>query len=158
MNIKFGMGSIFYDEEFQFPDDGPPADKLLVLLNEPSIQDGEPYIFVWTTSQWPRTVVGCRPELQQFFIPAGADIFEKDTHICLHRFVGATDLDYGAEHYKGSLTNQTMGQLVNCIKITPDVPEEYWPLIQNSWKRICKTNKATKKKKKRGKKKRTPAY
>jgi len=103
VSFEYGMGCIFFDPVFNFPNGGEPKPKLLVLLNEPT-EEEEPYIFVWTTSEWPRTIVGCYPELQCFFIPAAADCFPKDTHICLHDFLGATYLEYDITNYRDRLS------------------------------------------------------
>ena len=137
------MGSVFYDPEFPFPGGGPPADKLLVLLNEPREGD-EPYIYVWGNSHdilQPRLSLGCYEDVQFFFIPAknSADFFEKNTWIYLYECFAAPNFTYTVDNYKGTISDPTLGRLIKCVKAVGAIAEQYVVFTMDSWKRRFKS-------------------
>lgn len=136
------MGSVFYDPEFPFPGGGPPADKLLVLLNEPRGGD-EPYIYVWGNSYEelsPSLSLGCYVDVQFFFIPANnrGDFFEKNTWIYLYECFATPDFTYTVDNYMGTISDQTLGQLIKCVQAVGAIAEQYVVFTVRSWKRKFK--------------------
>jgi hypothetical protein len=133
------MGSVFYDPEFPFPDGGPPADKLLILLNEPR-EEYEPYIFVWGNSHdflRPGITLGCYEAVQYFFIPANnrGDFFEKNTWIYLYDCFATPEFPYTVANYMGTISEPTLGQIIKCAKAVAAIAGQYIEAVTNSWRR-----------------------
>jgi len=128
-------GSILFHTQFKFPD-GEVGEKLIVTLNEPEAD--EPYIVCKTTSNpehKPKTP-GCHAEKGLFFIPGGAESFEKDTWLQLHELYEIERerfLQYGFWHVlevKDKLSRGMIGQIINCIGRCPDVSGYHLSLIR----------------------------
>ena len=137
------MGSVFYDRRFPFPNGGPPAQKLLVLLNEPR-EVSEPYIFVWGNSHrdkdlQPGISLGCYEDLQFFFIPPNPnDFFDENTWIYLYECFVAENFTYTVDDYRGTISNQTLGRLIKCLEAVGAISEQYVDFTKNSWGRKFK--------------------
>jgi len=128
-------GDILYHTEFKFPD-GTTSDKLLVILNTPD-PIKEPFLVCTTTSQSrnkPKTP-GCHSKESLFFIKANHDFFNKDTWL---QFYQLYELDFkkllktkfdGLVKISGSLKEQTINEVINCIRKSDDVSEYYLKLI-----------------------------
>lgn len=127
-------GSILFDTAFKF-EDGEVGTKLIVTLNEP--QGDEPYILCKTTSNpknKPKTP-GCHAKLGLFFIPASTESFPRDTWLQLYHLYEIpreTLLQKRFRHdieVKDKLSSAMIGQVINCIKICPDVERYHLSLI-----------------------------
>ncbi len=127
-------GTVYHCVDFEFPD-GAEADKYLVLLNEP--KEDEPYIFCTTTSRSknksPRP--GCDPDLSLFMLKGRHDFFPVDTWLQLFRlwaFGFKKFLDHAMRRKmqeERQLRTETIGQIVNCVKICKDVSGYHRQLV-----------------------------
>lgn len=127
-------GTVLFHTRFTFRD-GEVGEKLIVTLNEPEID--EPYIVCKTTSnpQYKPKTPGCHAERGLFFIPAGTEFFEKDTWLQLYdlyEFEREPFLQYHFRHdleVKDKLSDEMIRQIINCIRICPDVSDHHLSLI-----------------------------
>lgn len=92
--------------------------KYLILLNSPS--KDEPYLYVKVTSQKKDkpAKVGCIPNLQLFFIPAGTAFFKKDMWIQLYEIYEfqANDVSISEDiEIVGSLPHTLIEAIVDCV-------------------------------------------
>jgi len=128
-------GDILYHEQFKFSNGGI-SDKLLVILNTPQ-PTNDPYLIITTTSQSinKSQIPGCNLKESLFFIKANHDFFNKDTWL---QFYQLYELDFkkllktkfdGLVKISGSLKEQTINEVINCIRKSDDVSEYYLKLI-----------------------------
>lgn len=130
-------GDIIWHKSFSFHDGGTPQDKFLILLNTP--QKGEPFLFVLTTSQpknKPQTQ-GCYPDAGYFVIDEKKektlpkrtwiklyDIYEFD-YVSLLK----SSLQLKEIVNKEPLKEQTINEIINCIKRCKDIQKNHKLLI-----------------------------
>lgn len=128
-------GEIFLHRDFKFANGGSKQ-KFLVLLYAPARKD-QPYLFCLTTSQEKKKSFkeGCQPNRSLFFIPKNKEYFNENTWLQLfsiypieaHSVVQDSLLGYMER--KDKLQELTIRQLMNCIKKSKDVEENYQKLI-----------------------------
>jgi hypothetical protein len=76
-------GTVLFFKNFEF-EDGGVADKLLIVLNDPDLSNGEPYLLCKTTSRkkrYRKAQIGCHSEKSYFFIDNRQDCFPSDTWV-----------------------------------------------------------------------------
>lgn len=129
-------GDILLHDKFKFKD-GDLGKKLLVILNNPDLKNSDPYLICRTTSVEKGKIKSpaCDDNLSTFFIPENSDYFEIDTWIQLHEVFEFTLEESLKDHFdghldiRGKLTEDTIRQLLNCIKKIKDISEEHKELI-----------------------------
>lgn len=129
-------GTILYHERFQLYN-GEIANKLLVILNTPTSEIQEPYVMCKTTSRLdnkPREQ-GCHLEQSLFFIKASYDQFPKDTWLQFNELYELHIQELLDLHFKksvkiiGTLREQTINEIINCIKKSDDISDYRLKLI-----------------------------
>ena len=128
-------GEIYSHKNFKFKN-GEYSKKLLVLLYVPS-KGSKPYLFCLTTSQSKGKSFkeGCQPDQSLFFIPQDKEFFKEDTWLQLFAIYPMetksvlSDCMTNYMERKDELQDLTIRQLMNCIKKSKDVEEEYAELI-----------------------------
>lgn len=125
-------GDIYSHKNFRFKN-GEFASKLLVLLYIPPERKIRPFLFCLTTSQTKRRSLkeGCQPNWSEFFIPKNKEFFKENTWLQLHAIypMEKTSViqDCMTSYMKkeGALQGLTIRQILNCIKKSKDVEQEY---------------------------------
>lgn len=133
-------GDILLHEKFKFTD-GKIGTKLIVILNNPNLDKNESYLVCRTTSNQTKKIKSpaCDHNLSTFFIPANKDFFDIDTWLQLHEIfsfeisdlLNAGMVDKILEKL-GELSEDTLRQLMNCVKKIKDISIEHKDLILNS--------------------------
>lgn len=131
-------GEVLYSPRFEFKDGGQ-SPKLFIVLNDPT--QTNPALVVRTTSQSKgrRLSPGCFANEGYFVLLAGQDWFRETTWIILEVY----EYDFKkelAEHFqgnlatKGSLNEETVRAIVNCLKRTEDVTPYHLSVLAKSKK------------------------
>lgn len=121
-------GDIFYCPKFEFKN-GEIGKKLLILLNNPTPENKQPYSICKTTSQPKNKSYKpyCQEEDNLFLLRAQADFFQTDTWLQLYELYLFTQEEFINLKFKndlkpmGSLKDVTMRQIRNCIKKCKDI-------------------------------------
>lgn len=119
-------GTVYHCTWFRFKD-GMEKDKLLVLLNEP--EDDEPYIVCKTTSnpKYKSQTPGCDSGRSLFLLTGSHDFFSADTWLQLYELYSFPAGEFlqlamdGKLQRRHQLRVETIGQIVNCVKVCEDV-------------------------------------
>jgi len=126
-------GNIYFHPAFQFHDFGS-APKLLILLNEPVLE--EPYIIAKTTSNLRERMYskGCNDKLGVFYIEANADgNFSKPTLITVNDVYEISNNEFTKDiqlQLVACLADLTMSQIINCIrKYRDDISVKHFDLV-----------------------------
>jgi len=128
-------GDILYHREFKFFN-GDASNKLLVILNTPPKIE-VPYLVSKTTSNQQNKPQdpGCHLRESLFLIKANYDFFKKDTWL---QFYDLYELDgrdllkdkfNGLVELCGTLREQTINEVLNCIRKSEDVSDYHLKLI-----------------------------
>ncbi|MEK6646998.1 MAG: hypothetical protein AABY84_10030 [Candidatus Firestonebacteria bacterium] len=128
-------GEVIWHKSFPFSNGGEPKDKFLILLNTPDKE--EPFLFALTTSKPKTQTLGCHSDKGYFVIEGGKEkVFPKRTWVKLfdiQEFDGMELLKRSLQLkqiiHKESLSEQTINEIVNCIKRCIDVPQNYKLII-----------------------------
>lgn len=129
-------GDIYSHKNFRFKN-GESAPKLLILLYIPPKKKTCPYLFCLTTSQANEKSLkeGCKSHWSEFLILKNREFFKENTWLQLHAIYPMEaksvlqDCMTGYMERKDKLQDLTIRQLMNCIKKSKDVEEEYAELI-----------------------------
>lgn len=118
-------GKIYSHKKFTFQDGGQ-ADKLLILVNEPT--GTTDWIFVKTTSQpKPKDTQGCHSTHNLYVLNLGEDFFRKKTWVQFHELYpfnhqALLKAKLGGDiQEKGQLREQTTRALLNCMRKSEDL-------------------------------------
>ena len=133
-------GHVLFYRNFPF-EDGPPADKLFVVLYVADINS--PCLFLKTTSQSKRYVgaeKGCNPQQKVFFVPLDwQESFPLDTYIQLPQIfeISAAEIFAGTLskriYLKNALSADHFTLLKSCLKqFRKDISQEHWQPIFRS--------------------------
>ncbi len=125
-------GDIYFHKNFRFKN-GESAPKLLVLLYIPPGKKRRPYLFCLTTSQAKGKSLkeGCQPHWSEFLILKNKEFFKENTWLQLHAIYPMEansviqDCMTGYMEKKDTLGELTVRQIMNCIKRSEDIEEEY---------------------------------
>lgn len=122
-------GEIYLHSQYTYPA-GNTADKLLIVLKETSSPKDPVIIIPTTTNSTDKNYKdGCSKRDLPSYLNSKKDFFEKNTFLQLHTLNGYEPIDQDEFdiliqrkiiEYKGSLTNVTFIDLLNCIKSKKD--------------------------------------
>ena len=131
-------GDILFHTDFTFHD-GTKGQKLLIVLNNPDLQNEEPYLLIRTTSKLKGKVLqpGCIAAWKVFYVPPKeGEFFVEPTLLQLDDFY---ELDpaillrngfSGNLKAVGALSTLAFAQLRNCLKqIKEDISEKHYAMI-----------------------------
>lgn len=131
-------GDILLHTDFTFHD-GTKGTKLLVVLNDPDLKKGEPYLAIKTTSRLKgkQMTAGCLATWRIFYIePTKEEFFDKPTLLQLddiYELDASSVIQNGIEQtlkQVGKLSELLFRQLKNCIKqIKEDISEKHYQMI-----------------------------
>ena len=131
-------GDILHHTDFTFHD-GVKGEKLLVVLNDPDLKKGEPYLVIRTTSRLKGKEMqpGCLAGWRVFYcVPTKGEFFDRPTVLQLddmYELNISTVLRDGLQHSLkqiGQLSDLLLRQLKNCIKqIKEDISEKHYEMI-----------------------------
>ena len=119
-------GTILFHRQFKFTD-GELGKKYIVIINSPT--NSEPYLILKTTSQ-PKnkpSTPGCHVNKSVFMLPERKDFFPLNTWI---QFFEIFEFNFqyflngkfkGDLEIVGQLKEQTINEIVNCIKRSDDI-------------------------------------
>jgi hypothetical protein len=127
-------GTVFHCVDFEFKN-GEEKSKYLVQLNEP--EGDEPYIVCKTTSNSKnkRLDPPCQPKVSLFALRANHDFFRLDTWLQLYDLYEIVPDELVARcmshrmQERHHLRAETIGAIVNCIRICEDVGDHHRSLI-----------------------------
>lgn len=134
-------GEIYFHKRFRFKD-GEVGEKLFVVLFAPDHKVKSRYLICTTTTQQKKKSKnpGCQCQQALFFIPAGQEWFYEDTWIQLGSIYSydaptvLNDCITKEMELKSQLKEKTFREIVNCIRISNDVEQEYQDDILNNVK------------------------
>ncbi len=131
-------GDILFHTDFAFHD-GTRGKKLLVVLNTPHIEKGEPYLVIRTTSRMKgkQMLAGCIAAWKMFHVvPRTGEFFTNPTLLQLddiYELDAASVVRNGLQQtlkLAGKLGQELFGQLKNCVKqIKEDISEKHYKMI-----------------------------
>ena len=130
-------GDILFHPQFKFTD-GEIGRKYLILLNNPDLQKSEPFLLCKTTSN-PKgkpQKQGCYPDRNLYVLDAGFDFFPEKTWIQFYEIFEAQSNDLIRDHFeygleiKKTLREQTINEIVNCIKKSDDISEYHLSFLR----------------------------
>jgi len=128
-------GTILYHQAFQFHD-GEIGKKLLIILNTP--HNDEPYLCCKTTSKQKYNIEreGCHYHKNIYVINPNFDCFKEKTWVQFHELYEIEAGKFLKDHFdckleiKGSLKDNTIAAIINCIKRSEDVSNYHLTLLR----------------------------
>lgn len=129
-------GAILFHHSFKFKD-GEIGEKLIVVLNNPNLQNDEPYLVCRTTSKEGKRKrkPACDIDQSTFFIPEDNASFRSDTWLQLYEIYEIdaqsllNDRSEGQLDFLDQLPQEITRQLMNCLKNMEDISIEHLVLI-----------------------------
>lgn len=135
-------GEIYFHKKFKFKD-GNIGEKLFVVLYVSKSKLQPHYLVCTVTTQKKNksSREGCQEDKALFFLPKNKDWFREDTWLqfksiypydiqsVLHNCIVTREIEY-----KDRLKEKTFREVINCIKRSQDVEQEYQDIIGSSMK------------------------
>lgn len=127
-------GTILFHRDFQFHD-GQTGEKLIIVLNTP--KNNEPYLCCKTTSKQRFDIdrEGCHSHKNIYVINPNYDWFKGKTWVQFHELYEFEPQRFLQAHFKGdleikgSLKENTINAIRNCIKRSEDVSQYHLSLL-----------------------------